>query len=421
MREARFALENGVVLEFKDMSWTGTGRLFCQVIAMAPDGSILGNSKCDLSSDTSRYQVAQGLAAHNGAKPDVWVDALLAAWHSLDEERRDSAEIFDLHSLEQSEEPGPLGYILDPYFPVGHLSNLYGDSQSTKTTTSIGMAVAITRGLPFLGRPTLQGPVLFLDWEMAEDDFLRMVYPICRGMGLDHPPRDLLYSRLTEPLAYHLPDIMEACHRLEPVLVVIDSLGLAAAADPNDAEAFIRIILQLRKLEVACLNIDHQSKGTGQSYGTKRAIGTAYKDFLVRGGIQLELAATVPGRASVVLRHSKHNFRPANEPIAFHIRYGIGVTTFELGEVTEVEFADADSLPLPMRIHKVLLETTQPMEAEVLQEAVGASSKPVLQNAISKLRRSGVKITRSEFQRKTYYQLDETHQPTHQDSPTDET
>jgi RecA-family ATPase len=140
----------------------------------------------------------------------------------------------------------------------------------------MGLAVAITQGIPFLGRPTMRGPVIFLDWELDKPTFLRRLYAICRGLGLSKPPVDLHYARLTEPLEYHLADIIEACHRIDPVLVALDSLGAAAAKDPNDAEAFIKIVQDLRKLERASLGVDHQSKGTGQSYRTKRAIGTGY-------------------------------------------------------------------------------------------------------------------------------------------------
>ena len=208
-------------------------------------------------------------------------------------------------------------------------------------------------------------------------------------MGLSHPPRDLYYSRLTEPLSYHLSDIIDACHRIDPVLVVLDSLGPAAAADPNDAEAFIKVTQDLRKLGRASAVVDHQSKGSGQNYRSKRAIGTGYKDFLVRGGIQLELAENIPGRSSVVLRHSKHNFTAEHEPIAFHIKYSMGIISFELGEVTEGSFAEADLLPLPLRVLRVLQESVHAIGDEALREASGAGSKQSLKNTVAKLRRQG--------------------------------
>jgi hypothetical protein len=127
MNTIRYELDDGAVMEFRDLKWTPTGRLFCQVVTFAPDESILGNSKVEMSSTDSRYKVAQELAGHNGAKPDIWAGALLAAWHSLDEERRDEAEVFDLAPLDDEQEPGPLQFVWHPFIPEGFPSNIYGD------------------------------------------------------------------------------------------------------------------------------------------------------------------------------------------------------------------------------------------------------------------------------------------------------
>jgi biotin operon repressor len=402
----RMSLDNGAVLEFHDLFWTTSGRLFCKIIGYAPDGSIIGNSKTEMSSGQSRYRVAQEFASHNGARPDIWADALLSAWHTLDAEHHESAEKLLLHSLENEEEPAPQGFVWDPLIPEDFPSNVYGDGGASKSTMMLGLAVSITQGMPFLGLPTTKGPVFYLDWELRESAFLRRLFAVCRGMRLPGRPPDLYYAKLTKPLAHHFADIMDQCERLDPALVILDSLGPAAGADPNDAEAFIKVMQQLRKLERASAIVDHQSKTTGQSYRTKRAIGSGYKDFLVRGGAQLELVESVPGRASIVLRHSKHTFTHEHEPVPFHIHYGIGSIEFELGDLSETSFVDADLLPLPLRIQRVLEETTIPMEIEALAEATGASSKKVLQNAITKLRKKGVKIeSGTNSKGETFYSL----------------
>lgn len=387
----RTQLENGAILEFHNLSWTTSGRLFCKVTGYAPDNGIIGSSKVEMSDSASRYKVAQELASHNGAQSSIWADALLGAWHSLDQAHQDDAEKFTLTSLENEEEPGPLEFVWNPLMPVGFPSNVYGDGGASKSTMMMGLAVCITQGIPFLGMPTAKGSVCYLDWELDEPTFLRRLYAICRGMGLDRPPADLYYSRLTEPLAYHLPSIIEQCHDLDPTLVIVDSLGPAASADPNDAEAFIKIMQQLRKLERTSAVVDHQSKASGQSYRTKRAIGSGYKGFLVRGGVQLELAENVPGRSSIVLRHSKHNFTYAHEPVGVHIHYNAGVIEFEVGDITEGEFVESDLLPLPLRVLKALEGSAHAIEADTLCEICNCS-KGNLKNAVAKLRKQRHKI-----------------------------
>jgi len=325
----RHPMDTGAEIYFDDLNWVSGGRLFCHVVAYAPDGNVLANTMCEMSSTQSRYSVAQELARRNGAQPEPWADELLAAWHTLDQQHRESAEPFSLKSLADQDEPGPLSYVWGDLIPTGFPSNCYGDGGASKSTTVTGLAVSITQGKPFLGLQTVQGPVLYLDWELNEEAFLRRLYPICRGMGIPTPPDGLMYSRLTEPLAHHLPDIIQACNQVQPVLVIIDSLGPAAAADPNDTKAMIGIVQATRKLRTACLMVDHQSKTPGQSYSSKSAYGSGYKGYLVRGGMQLELASSEAARASVVLRHTKHSFTYKHGPIAYHISYDDDAIRFQ--------------------------------------------------------------------------------------------
>lgn len=386
-----YHLDNGATLELVDIEWTQTGRCFCHMRAFAPDESLLSDSKLEMSSSTSRYKVAQEMASHNGAQPNVWADALMEAWYNLDQERRDNAEQFTLESLQDYAEPGPMQWLLDGWIPLGYPANWYGDSDSTKSTAAMVLAVCITQGRPFLGIPVTQGGVFYLDWELERETFLRRLYQICRGMGLDKPPDNLLYSSFNEPLSYHMGSLIDEAQRRNPVVTIIDSIGPAAAADPNDAQAMIALNQQVRKLGHCALMIDHQAKGAGQSYSSKKAIGSGYKQHLVRGGVQFELASSAPGRASVVARNSKHNFTYGREPLTFHVLFEQDTIRLELADANAAEFADADSLPLGLRVLKMLQETAQPLSLDALADATG-SSKQVVKNSLGKLKKGGARI-----------------------------
>jgi len=222
----RVTLDNGAVLNFKDLDWTPNGRLFCQVVTNAPDGSILGNTKVEMSAVASRYKVAQELASHNGAQPSIWADALLAAWHTLETEHRQDREVLALESLADYDEPAPLEYTWGGLIPSGFLSNAYGDGGSSKSVTFLALALHITQGLPFLGLPTRKGPAIYLDYELNREEQLRRAYRICRGMGLDRIPEDFHYQSLTEPIEVHLPDLIDTCARMQPAILTLDSVGV---------------------------------------------------------------------------------------------------------------------------------------------------------------------------------------------------
>jgi len=299
----------------------------------------------------------------------------------------ESTEPFSLKSLTDRDEPGPLSYVWGDLIPTGFPSNWYGDGGASKSTTAMGLAVSITQGKPFLGLPTGQGPVLYLDWELNEEAFLRRLYPICRGMGLLGPPADLLYSSLIEPLSHHLHDVIQACNQVQPVLVIIDSLGPASAADPNDTKAMIGIIQASRQLRTACLMVDHQSKTPTQSYSSKSAYGSAYKAYLVRGGMQLELTSSVSGRASVILRHTKNSFTFKHGPIAYHISYDDDAIRFQLGAVTDVEFSDVEALSAHLKVLDYLEGTGGGTKNQIV-EGCGLKGHTI-DNALSKLRGLG--------------------------------
>ena len=144
----------------------------------------------------------------------------------------------------------------------------------------------------------------------------------------------------------------------------------------------------LRTLYTTPLCIDHQTKSTAQSYASKRAIGSGYKDFLARGGIQLELASSEPGRASMILRHTKFNFTYRRESPAFHIIYGPDLTSFEVASLDDPEFANVETLPVDRRIEKFLNETAG-ANKEVIMEALGIDNERTFHNAMSKAKKRG--------------------------------
>jgi hypothetical protein len=403
MNSFQFPLDDGAVIEFRDLSWTPNGRLFCQVVTFAPDESILGDSKCEMSSSASRYKVAQELAGHNGAKPGRWADALLAAWHSLDEQRRDAAEKFDPVDLSQFPDPPPLREIWESHITEGLISTLYGDSGQGKSTIIGGLATSVAIGRSFLGYRVIQGAVAILDWELNRDITLHRLYRIARGFGLDAPP-PIYYQCMTDPLVTHLADVIAWCYRVSPVLLVMDSFGAACGDDPLNHGNAIQLMNGLRKLPTSPLVVDHQSNPTqGQSYGNKREFGTSYKRHLTRSSLQVEMANNEPGKASIVLRQQKDNFGPKADSLAFHVLYESDRIVFEMGYINDPEFQDVDTLPADRWIERFLNETAGATKEDIM-DACNIENERSFDNAITKARKRGkLETTRLPNQSRWYF------------------
>jgi hypothetical protein len=387
MTTVRYPLDNDAVLEFRDLNWTPAGKLFCQVVAFAPDESVLANSRSvEMSSSRGRDQVAQELANHNGAKPDFWADALLSAWHTLDQEHRDAAEKFEPVDLSEFPDPPPLREIWESHITEGLISTLYGDSGQGKSTLVDGLATCIAYGGSFLGYKVIQGPVVILDWELTRDITLHRLYRIARGFGLDAPP-PIYYQCMSDPLATHLSDIIEWCHRVAPILLVVDSFGPACGNDPLNHGNAIRLMNSLRKLPTSPLVVDHQSNPIQrQSYGNKREFGTSYKRHLTRSSLQIEMANNEPGRASVILRQQKDNFGPKSDPLCFHILYEGDQIRFEVADINDPEFQDVDTLPADRRIEHYLNQTARASKKELMEQC-NIDNENTFDKTMTKLRK----------------------------------
>jgi hypothetical protein len=386
MSAITYTLDNGAVLEFRDLEWASRGRLFCQVVATAPDGSILGNTRCEMSDARSRSQAASEFAAHNGAVPDVWRDGLLAAFETLDQQHRAERASFAPIDLSQLADPPPLADVWQGLIKAGLISTCYGDSGQGKSTIVDGLVTCVSLGKPFLGRAVKQGPVVILDWELSQDITLHRLYRIARGMGLTTPP-PIMYQSLYDPLPSYLPEILAWCERVNPVLLIVDSMGAACGGDPMNPERAITLMNALRQLPTSPLVVDHQSNPIqGQGYANKREFGTSYKRHLTRSSLQIEMADNALGKASVVLRQQKDNFGPKSDPIPFHILYEGDAIRFEVADINDPEFSEVETLPADRRIEQYLNETLRASKRELMEEC-GIENERSFDNTMSKLRK----------------------------------
>ncbi|HIA02904.1 MAG TPA: hypothetical protein EYN66_13515 [Myxococcales bacterium] len=85
--------------------------------------------------------------------------------------------------------------------------------------------------------------------------------------------------------------------------------------------------------------------------------------------MQLELASSVPGRASIVIPHTKHSFTYKHGPIAYHINYGNDDIRFQLGAVTDIEFVDVGVLTADHKVLNYLMNKAGATKAQIKDAA----------------------------------------------------
>jgi hypothetical protein len=202
---------------------------------------------------------------------------------------------------------------------------LYADGGHGKSVLATYATIAVASGTPFLGYPTTQSSVLYIDFELSAEDTKRVADRIQEGLELTAFPDTVWYlparedgNDLTEILQW-LPDwIVEN----EVKFIVLDSLSIALETEPQEARPVIRALKStnwLKAADCAMLILDHQRKkqNDDDKYENKTPLGTVVKRNLCRAVWQLEMQ---PKR--FVLRHEKDNFLTRLPDLFFRVDFG---------------------------------------------------------------------------------------------------
>src|SRR5687767_9384462 len=124
--------------------------------------------------------------------------------------------------------PSPRAWVLPGRVPAGATTILYGDAGTLKTYVAMHIAICVASGTPWLGQPVVQAPVVYVDVELDEDEFLRRGYDLAAGLGMERLPVGVHYFRLRHnlPPPATIPALASQSDPAGAGLVVLDSLGV---------------------------------------------------------------------------------------------------------------------------------------------------------------------------------------------------
>lgn len=168
-----------------------------------------------------------------------------------------------------SEQPYELSYLAWPLIPTGHLCALNGPAKVGKSLLALEAAACIASGRDFLGRPTQQGTVVYLDFENSPQ---MQVRPRLELMGFT--PAELSELRFASyPFSLNPLDDPAAERQIEelldehnPVLVVMDTICRAVLGEENSNDTWNNLYKYteqvLKQHNVAWLRLDHLGHDT---------------------------------------------------------------------------------------------------------------------------------------------------------------
>jgi len=145
-------------------------------------------------------------------------------------------------------------FLVDGFLPAKSIGIAAGDSTIGKSPLAYQLGLCVAAGIPFLGRSTKQGRVLYLDLENSIHDSRAIRDAFVRFLGLGVAPEDFLLA--TEP-----PLALETLiAEVKPSLVIIDSLRAFAPEATRDnpaAAAWLNGLRRLARKHDVCFVIVH--------------------------------------------------------------------------------------------------------------------------------------------------------------------
>jgi hypothetical protein len=291
--------------------------------------------------------------------------------------------------------PAAREFVIPDLIPRYHPTTLYGWGGTAKSLIGVLLAMSVAGGKKkFFDRDvTVNGPALYLDFELDADEQHRRVAQLAAGLGTE-VPEDLLYVsalgvRTHEAIAFAL----EVCEERDVVLAVLDSLGPAMVGDMAAAKDVIEFhncyIAPFRNAGVTPLLIDHQARQqAGEGYQSKGAFGSAYKEHLSRSLIQVEAGdrSAEQGTLNVRLRHKKTNFGALCDPFDVTLEFSGEEISASVRELTSSDRAQEATLNARDRVLAALEDS--PAYPDELVDFTGLA-RSTIKNEVNKLKKAG--------------------------------
>ena len=127
-----------------------------------------------------------------------------------------------------------------------------GSSKSFKTWSLLDLAISVATGLNWLGRPTAQGRVLFVNFEIQPHPWQRRIIAVAKAKGvkIEHGTIHLLNLRgHAADFRQLIPRILERCRVENFALIILDPIyKLYGCTDENAAGDVAALLNSLERL-----------------------------------------------------------------------------------------------------------------------------------------------------------------------------
>ena len=286
-------------------------------------------------------------------------------WHQLIEiasvtVMRKSREGEPTVQLSQVDHQSKLQYRINPLFPEGMMSLMYGPGGIGKSYFALWLAAMVDSGLspPNTNLEVEPGNVLYLDYEEDKEALARRYSQIMAGAegGMEPPTDSIRYRFCHRPLSRDLDEIRKIIHEHRIEFVIIDSCVPAVGGEPESADKASEYLSALRSLRVSSLTLAHTSKQGDGPFGSVFFTNLPRSVFEVKATQEPESDTLHLG-----LYHKKVNSGRLLKPMGFQLKWAgeaLSVRSVQVRDIPDLE----EGLPLKERIANILTTGKQTIE-----------------------------------------------------------
>ena len=298
-----------------------------------------------------------------------WAEEL--AGRTLDAHRQGQPEVAvsDLWDKEIEQDT----WLVEPYILESKSNVIYGDPGTAKSMMALQWAALMDTGHvnSQLKVVTRRANVLYLDYETDETEILHRLKWLHAGMEIT-VPSNVVYRYCTQPLVVETDYILDLIERRwggddTPIVIMVDSMGLATGGKLVDEEMVISYFAALRVLGSTSLTITHTNKD-GHLFGSQYTLAAA------RNLWEVKRSAVTRGQIDVGLFHRKSNSVGKEVPRAYRLNFTPDPTTGTTQSVNIVAKDPIDTdFAREMSVAKVVLhiiETEGPTSKDALPKLV---------------------------------------------------
>jgi len=298
--------------------------------------------------------------------------------------------------------PPPREFVVRDLIPRHHATTLYGWGGTAKSLLAVllGLSVAARRDEFFGRQVSVHGGVLYIDFELDADEQHRRVEQLACGLNMA-VPEDFKY---VSALGFKTHDAVEfalaKCQEHCALMAVLDSLGPAMVGDmaARDVIEFHNCyIAPFKAIGVTPILVDHQARQQGgESYQSKGAFGSSYKEHLSRSLIQVEAGdrSAERGVLNVRLRHKKANFGVLVDPFDVSLSFSDEMIVATTRALTPADLAQETTLNASDRVVAALADG--PAYPDELVESTGLA-RGTVKNKSTALKKAGIVEPTGEF------------------------